>query len=121
MWSKINFRASEAISFTQVPIRRRSKRVFTRKWNALCLRCFIARVRFKTRASPVGDSMIEVSSLYRLHSEWPRACSADATIKISAADVEVVMQELEVTKEEAHIAVVQANGDVVRALRNLLR
>lgn len=46
--------------------------------------------------------------------------STESSIKISAADVEVVTMELEVSKEEAHTALLKENGDVIRALRRLL-
>lgn len=47
--------------------------------------------------------------------------SSETTIKISAADVDVITNELEVTKEEAHTALLRGNGDVVQALRHLLQ
>lgn len=47
--------------------------------------------------------------------------SAEPSIKISAEDIAVVTEELEVTKEEAHAALLKGHGDVVQALRHLLQ
>lgn len=47
--------------------------------------------------------------------------SAEASLKISATDIEVLKEELEVSSEEAKTALLQGNGDVVQALRKLLR
>ncbi|CAM9654058.1 unnamed protein product [Laminaria digitata] len=47
--------------------------------------------------------------------------SSEASIKISAADIELVTQELEITSEEARAALLKGHGDVVQALRHLLQ
>eukprot|EP00904_Undaria_pinnatifida_P002073 jgi/Undpi1/11867/HiC_scaffold_4.g01566.m1 len=47
--------------------------------------------------------------------------SSETSIKISAEDIEVVTQELEVTSEEARAALLMGQGDVVQALRHLLQ
>ncbi|CAM9940442.1 unnamed protein product [Scytosiphon promiscuus] len=47
--------------------------------------------------------------------------STEASLKISAADIEVLKDELEVSSEEAKAALLQGNGDVVQGLRKLLR
>lgn len=42
-------------------------------------------------------------------------------LKISATDIEIVQEELEVSAEEAKASLVKGSGDVVQALRTLLR
>lgn len=45
----------------------------------------------------------------------------EPTFKISAADVDMIIAEMEITKEEAHAALLREKGDVVQALRHLCR
>ncbi|CAM9531072.1 unnamed protein product [Ectocarpus sp. 4 AP-2014] len=47
--------------------------------------------------------------------------STESTLKISAADIEVLKEELEVSAEEAKAALLKRDGDVVQALRLLLQ
>ncbi|CAM9098712.1 unnamed protein product [Hapterophycus canaliculatus] len=47
--------------------------------------------------------------------------STEASLKISAADIEVLKDELEVSSEEAKTALLTGNGDLVQAFRKLLR
>ncbi|CAM9431075.1 unnamed protein product [Ectocarpus fasciculatus] len=47
--------------------------------------------------------------------------STESTLKISAADIEVLTEELEVSAEEAKAALLKRDGDVVQALRLLLQ
>ncbi len=48
--------------------------------------------------------------------------SAESTqVKISAADVDQIQEELEVSSEEAKAALLKGSGDVVQALRHLLQ
>lgn len=42
-------------------------------------------------------------------------------LKISAADIEIVQEELEVSAEEAKAALMTGSGDVVQALQTLLQ
>jgi len=53
------------------------------------------------------------------HSTEPSAESTQ--VKISAADVDQIQEELEVSSEEAKAALLKASGDIVQALRHLLR
>lgn len=62
-------------------------------------------------------SSVPTLLLFSFHVE----CSVEPTFKISAADVDVITKELEVTKEEAHAALLREKGDVVQALRHLCR
>lgn len=63
--------------------------------------------------------------LLRLRFFFPFAYSAEpsteSTLKISAADIEVLKEELEVSTEEAKAALLKRDGDVVQALRLLLQ
>lgn len=54
-----------------------------------------------------------------VHSTEPSTESTQ--LKISAADVEQIQQELECSADEAKAGLIQASGDVVQALRHLLR
>lgn len=47
--------------------------------------------------------------------------STESTLKISAADIKVLKEELEVSTEEAKAALLKRDGDVVQALRLLLQ
>eukprot|EP00903_Cladosiphon_okamuranus_P011776 g11069.t1 len=42
-------------------------------------------------------------------------------LKISSADIEQIQQELECSADEAKAGLIEASGDVVQALRHLLR
>jgi NACalpha-BTF3-like transcription factor len=48
------------------------------------------------------------------------AAAVTTRVKISAADVKYIMEELETSKEETEAALQQCEGDVTRALKHLL-
>lgn len=79
--------------------------------------------KFSTATSYFKSFFPFVFLAMMLHSRWCfcGTYSSEASIKISAADIDVVIQELEVTNEEARAALLKGHGDVVQALRHLLQ
>lgn len=79
----------------------------------------------KTKTPPLARPLArratdcDSSGLSLAHSTEPSTESTQ--LKISAADVEQIQQELECSAEEAKAGLIKASGDVVQALRHLLR
>lgn len=73
----------------------------------------------RTTGCPHAVRLMCISAVLLAHSLEPSTESTQ--LKISAADVEQIQHELECSADEAKAGLIKASGDVVQALRHLLR